>query len=87
MFPDLLGRGVTLREWEYQVEGVSPQALTWETLLGQWDRIETDFQAFYHLDLTEYRHKSLRWFQARLVRLLGEDTSLGRFVRADGKDD
>lgn len=87
MFPDredLLERGVVLREWEERVEGVSAMALTWDSLLTHWDYIETDFQSFYGLDLTQCRGRSFRWFRCRVVRLLGEDTALGRMVRADG---
>ena len=84
MFPDrvdLLERGVVMREWEEQVEGVSALSLTWDSLLKNWGLIETDFQAFYHLDLTMCRGRSFRWFRTRVVRLLGEDTALGRLVR------
>lgn len=84
MFPDrqdLLDRGIVMREWEEKVEGVSAVSLTWDSLLTHWALIETDFQAFYGLDLTACRGKSFRWFQTRVVRLLGEDTALGRQVR------
>lgn len=84
MFPELLERGVHLREWEERVEGVSAAKLTWDALLELWDLVETDFQQFYHLDLAapEVRGRSWRWFQVRCSRLLGEDTALGRATRA-----
>ena len=86
MFPDrqdLLDRGVVFREWEEKVEGVNPMALSWEAFLESWDLVETDFQAFYGVDLasSEYQDRSWRWLRVRLVRLLGEDTALGRKVR------
>lgn len=90
MFPDrqdLLDRGVVMREWEESVEGVNPADLSWESLLRNWHLIETDFQNFYHLDLSDpvVGNRSMRWFTVRVVRLLREDTALGREVRRKGE--
>lgn len=50
-----------------------PKTVTWVDMLEHWDAIETDFQAFYHLDLTiEADRRNWRWFEIRVMRLLSE---------------
>ncbi|WZB38568.1 tail assembly chaperone [Microbacterium phage Jera] len=42
-------------------------------MLGEWDKIEADFQQVYGVDLTEVLlqgRKSWRWFKVRLKNLL-----------------
>lgn len=84
--PDLLEAGHVLREWEEETYGLRPSAHTWTGLLEQWDRIETDFQRFYGIDLAEVGFRTWRWFQTRTLRLLGEDTALGRWARVKPAD-
>ena len=72
-----------MREWwaeRVEAAQVDHSKLTWGAMLSRWDAVETDFQAFYHIDLAGgiLNDRTWRWFRIRLVRLLAEETQLAR---------
>lgn len=48
-------------------------------MLGEWTKLEADFQQHYGIDLTDptiRRHRSWRWFRVRLMGLLSIESRL-----------
>lgn len=76
------GEAPSLRWW---FDDEAPQSvLSWDTLLAQWDAIETDFHHFYGVDFGggALHARSWRWFRVRLMRLLVEESQLARALRS-----